>query len=64
MERFVRTLKEQLLWLQTFETVEQLRGALQEFRTKYNRKWLIARNGDLTPEQARHRLAPQPEVAA
>ena len=27
-ERFVRTLKEQLLWIETFETVEDLRLAL------------------------------------
>jgi transposase InsO family protein len=31
-ERFIQTLKENLLWVQTFETVEQLRLALLEFR--------------------------------
>jgi putative transposase len=30
-ERFIRTLKEKLLWLQTFETVEELRLALHGF---------------------------------
>jgi len=63
-ERFVRTLKEQLLWIRTFETVEALRVALQEFKTKYNREWLIARNGYLTPEQARLKLTVRPEAAA
>ena len=63
-ERFVRTLKEQLLWLRTFETTEELRLALQEFKDRYNREWLIARNGYLTPEQARRSLMPRPEVAA
>lgn len=63
-ERFVRTLKEQLLWLRTFETVEELRLALQEFKQRYNTLWLIGRNGYLTPEQARLSLLPRPEVAA
>lgn len=60
----MRTLKEQLLWVSTFETVEDLRTALQEFKTKYNREWLIARNGYLTPEQARLKLSLRPVAAA
>ena len=35
-ERFIRTLKEQLLWVETFETVEQLRLALLAFKDRYN----------------------------
>ena len=31
-ERFIRTLKENLLWIRTFDTVEDLRLALLEFR--------------------------------
>ena len=30
-ERFIRTLKEQLLWVRTFQTVEELRQALHEW---------------------------------
>jgi transposase InsO family protein len=56
--------KEQLLWIRTFETVENLRIALQEFRNKYNREWLISRNGYLTPEQARLKLSLRPVAAA
>ena len=63
-ERFVRTLKEQLLWLKTFETTEESRLALQEFKDRYNREWLIARNGYLTPEQVRARLLPAQGEAA
>ena len=33
-ERFIRTLKEQLLWLRRFETVEELRLALHEFKDR------------------------------
>src|SRR6478752_2183948 len=32
-ERFIRTLKENLLWVRTFDTIEELRTALVEFAT-------------------------------
>jgi transposase InsO family protein len=35
-ERFICTLKENLLWVRTFDTVEALRQALLEFRETYN----------------------------
>lgn len=54
-ERFIRTLKEQLLWLRPFRNVEQLRLALLDWMRRYNRAWLVERHGFLTPEQARHR---------
>jgi putative transposase len=53
-ERFIRTLKENLLWLKTFDTVEDLRLALHEFRRQYNETWLIGRHGYKTPAQVRH----------
>lgn len=56
-ERFVRTLKEQLLWLRYFETVEELREGLVEFAARYNASWLRARHGYLTPSQVRAKLA-------
>jgi hypothetical protein len=37
-----------------FDTVEDLRLALSEFRDTYNATWLIQRLGYRTPEQARH----------
>ena len=52
-ERFIRTLKENLLWLKTFDTVEELRLALHEFRRQYNGTWLIGRHGYKTPAQVR-----------
>ena len=53
-ERFIRTLKENLLWLTTFATVEELRLALHEFQRQYNETWLIGRHGYKTPAQVRH----------
>ena len=52
-ERFIRTLKENLLWVRTFRTVEELRLALIEFRQTYNEHWLIERHGHRSPAQFR-----------
>lgn len=52
-ERFIRTLKENLLWVRTFNTIEQLRAALVEFAGHYNQTWLVARHGYRTPAQVR-----------
>lgn len=52
-ERFIRTLKEQLLWVQTFDTVEELRQALLKFQARFNRHWLLQRHDYATPAQVR-----------
>ena len=52
-ERFIRTLKEHLLWVHTFDTIEELRLALVEFARHDNETWLIARHGHRTPAQVR-----------
>ena len=52
-ERFIRTLKENLLWVHTFGTVEELRQALLAFRETYNTTWLIQRLGFRTPDAVR-----------
>jgi putative transposase len=58
-ERFIRTLKENLLWVQTFDTIEDLRQALLAFRQTYNTTWLIERHGFVTPAAFRQsRLQP------
>ena len=44
-ERFIRTLKENLLWVRHFCTIEELRIALLEFRDRYNQQWIIQRHG-------------------
>jgi transposase InsO family protein len=52
-ERFIRTLKENLLWVRSFATVAELVEALREFRRRYNEQWLIERHGYRTPAQVR-----------
>ena len=51
-ERFIRILKENLLWVQTFATVEELRRSLIEFKDRYNREWILKRHHYLTPRKA------------
>jgi transposase InsO family protein len=56
IERFWRTLKEQLLWIHTFANIEDLNQALQEFRNLYNHHWLIERHNHRPPAQVRQDL--------
>jgi putative transposase len=55
-ERFIRTLKENLLWVRAFATVGELAVALGAFKRQYNEHWLIGRHGYRTPSQVRHDL--------
>jgi transposase InsO family protein len=55
-ERFIRTLKENLLWVKTFRTTDELREALIDFKAVYNQQWLIQRHGHRTPAQVRQEM--------
>ena len=63
-ERFIRTLKENFLWVRHFETIEELRLALLEFAAWYNTHWLVARHGHRTPAQIRADQQPAMDQAA
>jgi transposase InsO family protein len=63
-ERFIRTLKENLLRVRRFATVEELRLALQAFKETYNRTWIIERHGYRTPAQVRSDRLDQVPMAA
>lgn len=52
-ERFIRTLKENLWWVRSFDTVEELRRAVLAFKERYNRTWIVERHGYRTPAQVR-----------
>jgi putative transposase len=60
IERFFKTLKEQLLWVRHFNSIPDLVQALEDFRALYNQHWLIERLGFQSPIQARERLALEP----
>lgn len=61
-ERFIRTLKEQCLWAELYDTVDQLRQAVRAWTELYNNQWLIQRHGHHTPREAF--ASAQTEVAA
>jgi transposase InsO family protein len=63
-ERFIRTLKGNLLWVRTFQTIEELRLALLEFRETYNATWLIERHGFISPEAFRRNQLQPTALAA
>jgi transposase InsO family protein len=64
IERFFRTLKEQVLWVRRFRDLEELRTALIEFRDRYNHHWILERLNYRTPAQARRDFQLELEVAA
>ena len=41
-EKAIQTLEEQVLWIERFETVEELGAAVRAFGRLYNREWLTA----------------------
>jgi putative transposase len=64
VERFIRTLKENLLWVRRFATIEDLRQALHAFKDIYNRTWIVERHCYQTPAAVRAaQLPPLPAAA-
>ena len=51
-ERFIRTLKEQVIWTRRWHTIEELAAAVGAFVELYNHEWLIERHGHRTPREA------------
>jgi hypothetical protein len=62
-EKFIQTLKEQVLWIERFETFEELRAAVRKFAVTYNHQRLLERHSYRTPIQAREHLLIQTLVA-
>lgn len=59
IERWMRTLKEECLYLHDFETVDEARQVIGEFIERYNREWLLERHGYRTPAEVRRALSRQ-----
>lgn len=56
IERFLRTLKEQLLWIRSFVDAEDVRRAVTQWIALYNENWLIERHGHRSPAAVRREL--------
>jgi putative transposase len=59
MERRIRTLKEECLYLHDFATLEESRQVIGAFIERYNGDWLIERHGHRTPAAVRASLTRQ-----
>jgi transposase InsO family protein len=59
MERWIRTLKEECVYLHDFTTLEEARQVIGEFVERYNREWLLERHGYRTPADVRRALTRQ-----
>ena len=53
VERFNRTLKEQVIYGRSFQNIDEVRKAVLDFRCAYNRSWRLAKLGFMTPIEAR-----------
>jgi len=51
-ERFIRTLKEQCIWSQSWRDADELAAGVAAFVELYNHEWLIERHGHRTPRKA------------
>ena len=53
VERLFRTLKEQVIHVRIFQTIEEVRDAVRTFVARYNAEWLIEKNGHRSPAHMR-----------
>ena len=52
VERFNRTLKEQVIYGRHYQNIEELRIAISDFMVRYNTYWLVEKLGFKSPRQA------------
>ena len=53
IERFFRTLKEQIVHGRIYQTIDEVRDAVRAFVARYNTEWLIEKNGLRSPSDTR-----------
>ena len=63
MERFLRTVQEQVLWPHRFRNLAEARPVIGESIARYNEQWLIGRLGYQSPAQARTNFLALQEAA-
>jgi len=52
-ERFIRTLKEQVVFGRIYQDIEEVRTAVRAYFERYNEHWLLDKNGYRSPAQTR-----------
>jgi transposase InsO family protein len=53
IERFMKTLKEECIYVHRFQTLEEARSVIGAFIRRYNAEWLLERHGYRTPADVR-----------
>ena len=56
IERFMRTLKEECIYVHHFHSLEEARFVIGRFIQQYNSEWLLQRHGYKTPAEVRQQL--------
>ena len=59
IERWRRTLKEQLLWTRSWKNVDEVKQAVEKFVEIYNDQWILGKLKYQSPKQYREALAAQ-----
>jgi transposase InsO family protein len=62
-ERFIRTLKEQVVYGRVFQNLQEVREAVRRFVNAYNREWPVEKTGYQSPWQARAQWLAQNSIA-
>lgn len=57
VERFIRTLKQQVVHGINFNNLDEVQRAIATFVDQYNHQWRVEKNGFLTPMEVRQRAA-------
>jgi transposase InsO family protein len=52
-ERFIRTLKEQIVFGRVYQNIEEVRAAVRAYFERYNQHWLLEKNGYRSPAETR-----------
>jgi transposase InsO family protein len=52
-ERFIRTLKEQIVFGRIYQDIEEVRTAVRAYFERYNQHWLLEKNGYRSPAETR-----------
>ena len=64
VERLIRTMKEEVVWLRDWESADELRGALDAWRRRYNETRPHQALGWLTPAECRASRMRKPQLLA
>jgi transposase InsO family protein len=62
-ERFIRTLKEQVIYGRVLQNLKEVREAARRFVDTYNREWLVEKNCFKSPSQVRAQWLTQASLA-